>query len=88
MAYNLRRNCNRTHQTGVAEAPLRVRAEKVPYLLRHPEFINVPTDELIYRAEVHLGLAQRGSIRGIRVNDREMAIAVLLGVRDNTDHVL
>ncbi len=85
VAYNLRRNLNPSHQNKVAEAPLRVNPDKRPFLLSYPEFIDVPTDELIYRAEVRLGLARQGAIRGIRIDDRAMAIAILIGIPDRTE---
>ncbi len=54
-------------------------------LLNRDELKNVSTEELMYRAEVRLGLARLGPIRGIRVKERAMAIAVLVGMPDRTE---
>jgi hypothetical protein len=53
-------------------------------ILARPDFRAVPDDELIYRANIGLGLARLGAIRGIVVTDRLMAIAVLVGMPDRT----
>jgi len=65
-------------------ASLRVRPELVERLLQPGAYRNLTDSELKYRAHVRLGLARLGAIKGIRVHDRSMAIAVLEGIRDNT----
>ena len=49
------------------------------------ELKNVSTEGLIHRAEVRLGLARLGPIRGVRVRERTTAIAVLVGMPDRTE---
>jgi hypothetical protein len=66
-------------------ATLRVKREVTERLLARQEFKGIPDDEVIYRANVRLGLARLGAISGIRVTDRVMAIAVLVGMRDQTE---
>jgi hypothetical protein len=56
----------------------------VQQLLRLPAYRDVSEAEVIYRAEVRLGLARLGAIKGISVRDRVTAIALLEGIRDNT----
>ncbi len=63
---------------------LKVKQKLNTELLSRPEFASLSTEELLYRARLRLGLARCGAIRGIRVCDRSMAIAILLGIRDNT----
>jgi hypothetical protein len=50
-----------------------------------PEFKHVPTGELICRATVRLELARLGSIKGTRITDPAMAIAVLIAMVDRTE---
>ena len=76
------------HRALDAPAPdsrLRVCPSMEAHLLNLPEFKTVVTDELIYRAQVRLGLARLGSIQGVRVTDRAMAIAILVGMPDRTE---
>lgn len=65
-------------------APLRVRPELVEQLLGIPAYRDLSDAEVVYRAEVRLGLARLGAITGIQVRDRLTAIAVLEGILDNT----
>lgn len=76
---------NRTLDALASDSRLRVCPGMEAYFLNLPEFKTVATGELIYRAEVRLGLARLGSIRGIRVTDRAMAIAILAGIPDRTE---
>jgi hypothetical protein len=67
------------------DCPLRVRPAITDLLLKRPEFDGVPDHELIFRANVRLGLARLGAIQGIAVADRVTAIAVLVGIPDRTE---
>jgi hypothetical protein len=64
------------------DSPLGVRPAIADLLLKRPEFQGVPDDELIYRANVRLGLARLGAIRGIVAL---IALAVLVGIPDRTE---
>lgn len=63
---------------------LRVKPELVEQLLHMPKYRDMKYIDLIEAAEVRLGLARRGAIKGIRVTDRAMAIAILEAMPDNT----
>lgn len=67
---------------------LRVKPEWVSQLLNVPAFQETETEELLDRARMRLGLARYGAIRGIRVHDRAMAIAILMGVPDRTEYAV
>jgi hypothetical protein len=83
--WNLKHFKNEVSDPKGTECPLRVRKDAVQILLNRSELKNVSTEVLIYRAEVRLGLARLGPIRGVRVTDRGMAIAVLVGMPDRTE---
>jgi hypothetical protein len=83
--WNLKHVNNEVWHPKGTECPLRVRKDAIEILLNRDELKNVSTEELIYRAEVRLGLARLGPIRGIRVKERAMAIAVLVGMPDRTE---
>ena len=76
---------NPTLEALASDSRLRVCSGMETYFLNLPEFKTVVTEELIYRAKVRLGLARLGSIQGIRVTDRAMAVAILVGMPDRTE---
>lgn len=63
---------------------MRVKPEFAEALLNLPQYRDVPYSQLVYRARLRLGLARLGSIKGIKVDSRVMAIAVLEAVKDAT----
>jgi hypothetical protein len=65
---------------------LRVNPEAQPKLLAIESYQKFSTEELMDWARFRLGLARLGPIRGIRVTDRVMAIAVLEGLPDLTEY--
>jgi hypothetical protein len=62
-----------------SDCRLRVKPEMEPVLLNMPDFASVSTAELMRRAQIRLG-----GIKGIRVTDRVMAIAILVSMYNPT----
>jgi hypothetical protein len=63
---------------------LRVKPQMEQHLLELPQYRSLSTASLLEQAQLRLGLARLGSIRGVRVTDRVTAIAILHGIKDNT----